>query len=198
LFTAILRALYKLSVTNIYLYIIITSHTYVPRYTPISLADAIRKFLCPTPAFHFIDAASSTFANDAIKANSFFSAEDDALLNENEWIADSVYLNPPSSKRQPSLCAAFVTKFVDQYNRGNYKNGLVLVRSSGTNTRWYLLLQQFPSIPLKTLRFINGKELNGTCSGTSRGDVGGRLLFYVGTLYSPLEFRAHFAKFVNS
>ena len=169
------------------------------RYTPIILMNAIRGFLKPSAGTFLLDAASSRKANITVRADEYFSLEEgrSALDDERMWCADSAYLNPPSRKDLPSLCSQFVTKFVQQFEAGFFKEGLLLVRSGATTTKWFATLAVYPHIPLKSLEFINGNDGTSPTKSSRTKDPCGRLLFYFGKRVTHRHFEKHFEAFIN-
>lgn len=79
-----------------------------------------------------LDPASNEEAQKIVKADRWFSKAADGLSQE--WVAESVWLNPPYSN-----AAVWVDKFLWEYGQHNVGQGLVLVNNN-TETRWFQLL----------------------------------------------------------
>jgi phage N-6-adenine-methyltransferase len=95
-------------------------------YTPTKYLDAARTVLGSVD----LDPASCTEANAVVKAEKFFSAEDDGLAQN--WHG-RIWLNPPYG----SLVGDFVAKFTEEYEAGRVKAGIILVNAHCTDTAWF-------------------------------------------------------------
>jgi len=96
-------------------------------YTPKKYVDAARNVLGHID----LDPASCDYANKTIQAEHFYSVEDDGLTKE--WCG-KVWMNPPYNAEGVTR---FTEKFVDEYNAGNIKEGIVLVNNA-TETSWFV------------------------------------------------------------
>lgn len=77
-----------------------------------------------------LDPASHPLANQVVKADRFFTVEDDGLFHD--WDG-RVWLNPPWGDAGPS----FVGKLVDSYESGHVTAAILLVNAHATDTAWF-------------------------------------------------------------
>jgi phage N-6-adenine-methyltransferase len=81
-----------------------------------------------------LDPFSSLEANKVVKAQKFFTEEDNAFTKK--WSGKgnrTVWMNPPYSGK---LCSEAVTKFIDEYLLESFTEGIFLVNNS-TETKWF-------------------------------------------------------------
>ena len=95
-------------------------------YTPQKYIEMARTVL----GYIDIDPASSKIANETVKADNYFTAEENGLSQV--WYG-KVWMNPPYSKE---LIGEFTKKFTDEYEAGNIIEGIVLVNNA-TETAWF-------------------------------------------------------------
>jgi len=76
-----------------------------------------------------LDPASSEKANETVKAERFFTVDDDGLSQE--WPIGRIWMNPPYA--QPAI-AEFCERFVAEIERGS--TGIALVNNA-TETKWF-------------------------------------------------------------
>jgi len=95
-------------------------------YTPIDYIEAARL----TMGSIDVDPASCSLANKNVKAETFYTKEDDGLLQD--W-PGNVWLNPPYS--QPEV-SDFCALLVEKYQSGEVKQACVLVNNA-TETKHY-------------------------------------------------------------
>jgi phage N-6-adenine-methyltransferase len=113
-------------------------------YTPMVYLDAARKVIGDFD----LDPASSDVAQKFVKAKTFFTKEDNGLVQD--W-KGTVWMNPPYSS---GLVEKFAEKLVDSLP--SIKSAIVLVNNA-TETRWFQLLANkcdsicFPSGRIKFL-----------------------------------------------
>lgn len=98
-------------------------------YTPKIYLDAAREVLGEFDC----DPASSEEANKLVNAKQFFSEEIDGL--KQEWIG-KVWLNPPYG----GIAAEFVNKLIEQFNKRNTTEAILLVNANSTDTKWFVPL----------------------------------------------------------
>jgi ParB family chromosome partitioning protein len=82
-----------------------------------------------------LDPASSQLANKTVKANVYFTAEDDGLVQE--WYGN-VWMNPPYS--QP-LIAQFSNTIADKYDCGDIEQACVLVNNATETSAFQRMLE---------------------------------------------------------
>lgn len=93
-------------------------------YTPFEIIKAARETLGEID----LDPASSHEANLLVEANKIYTQTDNSL--EKEWIAETIFLNPPGGKvRNKSLQALFADKLLVEYNKGNVNSAIFLAFS---------------------------------------------------------------------
>lgn len=95
-------------------------------YTPSEYIEAAREVLGTID----LDPASSSIANERVKATSYFTKEDNGLAHE--WHGN-VWMNPPYA--QP-LISEFCEKVVEEFDGGRISAAIVLVNNA-TETRWF-------------------------------------------------------------
>lgn len=95
-------------------------------YTPQKYIEMARTVL----GYIDLDPASSKIANEIVKADRYFTAEENGLSQV--WYG-KVWMNPPYSKE---LIGEFTKKFTDEYEAGNIIEGIVLVNNA-TETAWF-------------------------------------------------------------
>ena len=137
-------------------------------FTPKIYVDAARNVLGRID----LDPASCLIANETIKAEKFFTAEDNGLTQE--WHG-KIFLNPPFTR---GLIQKFVDKFVSEYERGNINAAILLVNSS-TDTRWFRKLSELCAGIVFTTGRIKFKQLDGTTAKST--SPCGQAFFYFGS-----------------
>ncbi len=130
-----------------------------------------------------LDPFSSDAANLAVKARRYYTESDNAF--KKPWLAKSVWMNPPFGK----LFRPAVEKFVQEYQRGSFQQGIVLANNA-TETRAVQLMFRTCScvaFPDHRLAFnnVDGKRI----SGNTRG----QMFCYFGP--DARSFRKTFAQF---
>jgi len=148
-------------------------------YTPEYLIEPVRTLMKTID----VDPASSDIANEIIKANKYYTIEDDGLTKK--W-GGNVYMNPPYS--QP-LVTEFCNLLVEKYRMGEIKQACVLVNNA-TETGFY---QNMMNI-CKAICFIKGRVQFIDKKGNSMGaPLQGQTLLYFGDNYK--EFGEIFSEF---
>lgn len=149
-------------------------------YTPLDILEQARLTLGGFDC----DPASSPVANESVRADTYYTAEDDGL-QQATW-GRRVWMNPPYA--QP-LIAQFCESFVERHARGEIASGIVLV-NNGTETAWgQHLLAHAAAVcfPKGRIRFV---DASGKPSGTP---LQGQMIVYFGR-EAPL-FAENFAYF---
>lgn len=134
-------------------------------FTPIWLIEAAEK----TMGGIDLDPASCDKANQLIKANRFFSKQEDGLSQE--W-AGRIWLNPPYSL---PLITKFVYRLLQEWKAGEISQACVLTRNA-TETQWcQQLLRRCDRFCLlnKRVSFWHPDKPIGT-------DKSGHIFFYFG------------------
>lgn len=94
-------------------------------YTPTHVLLLVREVLGTID----LDPASCEIANERVQATKYFTASDNGLTKE--WNG-KVWCNPPYSA---ALIKKFTAKLVEEYNKGNTTEAIILT-NSGTDTLW--------------------------------------------------------------
>lgn len=95
-------------------------------YTPALYVQAARRVLGGID----LDPASCDRANEIVRADVYFTREDDGLAHD--W-RGRIWLNPPYGGAQ----AAFTDHLVAEYERGHILAAILLVNSHATDTDWF-------------------------------------------------------------
>ena len=95
-------------------------------YTPEKYVEMAREVLGHID----LDPASSKIANETVKADRYFTEEENGL---NQVWYGKVWMNPPYGT---DLIGQFTEKFADEYIAGNITEGIVLVNNA-TETAWF-------------------------------------------------------------
>ena len=114
-----------------------------------------------------LDPASDEIANHWVQASTFYSLEEDGFSKE--WIADTVWLNPPgtsTSKGRVIKASHWFKKFLHHFKKKDIESGILLCYRAGS----------LGSIGKELLSF----PLCLTCAGASSPIINGsgRLSFY--------------------
>lgn len=116
---------------------LINSSKSVEWYTPKKYVDAAREVLERID----LDPASCAEANLVIRANQFYTKEQDGLSFP--WY-DRVFLNPPYGKdRGKSLQGIWIQKLLEEYRSGRCDEAILLVNAS-TSEKWFQQLWDYP------------------------------------------------------
>jgi len=133
-------------------------------YTPECYIESAKKVMGNID----LDPASSEIANQTVKANLFYSQEEDGLSKE--WFGN-VWMNPPYS--QP-LIFQFITKLVES----NKINQAIVLVNNGTETQWgQLLLSNSNAVCFhqSRIRFID------KYGNLGQAPLQGQMICYLGT-----------------
>jgi hypothetical protein len=132
-----------------------------------------------------LDPASCKEANAAVvKAARFFDKSMNALSRE--WLADTVFLNPPYGRK---TLPAFAAKFQKEMEAGHIKQAIVLINNC-TDTKAFEAFSACASAraePRKRIQFVS---VEGRCN--ERRNTRGQVFFYYGrrTKRFASEFQA--------
>ena len=147
-------------------------------YTPKEYIEAARKVMGTID----LDPASCEIANKIVQAKTFYTAEDNGLLNP--WFGN-VWLNPPYS-------ADLIGKFAEKAAKKEYKQAIILVNNA-TETAWFNTLIQVASavvFPSSRVKFYMP-------DGKTGAPLQGQAVIYIGSnsksfmeIYSPFGWGA--------
>ena len=121
-------------------------------YTPPDIVELV----CAVMGGIDLDPASCEKANTVVKADKYFTREDDALDELTSWktTGGRVFLNPPY--RQP-LIYNFAKRLEIEVDIGNIKQAIWL-SNNGTETKWGSLIQRRSlavCFPARRIAFLN-------------------------------------------
>lgn len=123
-------------------------------YTPPTYIEAARQVLGSID----LDPASCEEANRIVKANRYFTKEQNGL--DQEWKAKTCWLNPPYGRTfrmaatRKSTIALFIEKLLYHYAKGDIEQAIVLTTTE-VNAKWFYPLLQFPvCFPDHRIKFI--------------------------------------------
>ena len=145
-------------------------------YTPQEYADMAREVMGCID----LDPASNEQANQVIRAETFYTKDDDGLTKR--WTGN-VWLNPPYSR---DLMPAFVDKLKQSYIDGEVESA-ILVSHNNTDTGWFHNLASVANaicFPKKRIRFYRGDEIAAPTNGQA--------FFYLGN--NTKKFASVFAE----
>lgn len=126
-------------------------------YTPSHILDLAREVMGSID----LDPATSSVAQLRVNATSFLTKEQDGLSSP--W-KGRVWCNPPYSA---ALIKKFTAKFLEEYQKGNLIEGIMLT-NSGTDTQWNKPLSK--GVQAYTVGRISFLQPDGTQKATgSRG-----------------------------
>lgn len=143
-------------------------------YTPANIIESARKVL----GIISLDPASSEIANETVKAEKFFTAEDDGLVHDWEG---NIWLNPPYS-------SGLIEKFVDKLLSSNFQQAIVLVNNA-TDTEWFSRLANKAA----AIVFPKGRVKFYKPDGTIGAPLQGQAVLYFGN--SIENFKANFEQY---
>ena len=148
-------------------------------YTPQKYIEMARTVL----GYIDLDPASSKIANEIVKADRYFTAEENGLSQV--WYG-KVWMNPPYSKE---LIGEFTKKFTDEYEAGNIIEGIVLVNNA-TETKWFInMVGEAKAVAFTKGRIRYDTQEKGDGSGAP---LQGQAFLYFG--YNPEKFMDVFSK----
>ena len=122
-----------------------------------------------------LDPFSSAEANTRIKADKFYTKEDDALTLD--WEGDTVFINPPYGR---GVMPKAADKIIEQYQAGSFKQGILLMNNT-TDTTYFHKLRRIANAVCFTegrIAFVSPAE-DGVMKQVS-GNTRGQVLFYFG------------------
>lgn len=146
-------------------------------YTPIAVVEAAREVLGAID----LDPATCKFAQSRIRADRFFTKEDNGL--DKPW-SGRVWLNPPYS--QPAA-NQFAEKLIEEWRAGRVTSAVV-VQNASTDTGWFHSLAKEGAICLTRGRISFDRE-----DGRGSQNRYGQVFFYLGK--SQKRFEEVFSRF---
>lgn len=138
-------------------------------YTPEKYIDLAREVLGAID----LDPASCEIANETVKAERFYSEQDDGLTKE--WTG-RVWMNPPYGS---DLIGQFTEKFAKEYTAGNITEGIVLVNNA-TETAWFCNMMAAASAVV----FPRGRIRYNSPTKESNAPIQGQAFIYFGEHYN--------------
>lgn len=141
-------------------------------YTPPEIIDLVRQVFGGSID---LDPASCDYAQTWIKANTYYvelhkqtapyythkNKQIDGLAHQ--WKAKNVFLNPPyshlSKKDRKAGKKSWLEYFVEEFDKGNFNEGIILVNSN-TGTQWYQDLAPRSTLMCllnSRIKFIDGR-----------------------------------------
>lgn len=136
-------------------------------YTPAWIIEAARAAMGSIDC----DPASSSTANQTVKAETFFTVEDDGLGCR--WDGN-IWLNPPYSKE---LIGRFVEGVIDRYHAGEVQQACVLVNNA-TETLWGQALIEVSA----AVCFLNSRVKFLRPDGSTGAPLQGQMVCYLTAL----------------
>jgi ParB family chromosome partitioning protein len=135
-------------------------------YTPTEIIDAAKSVMGEID----LDPASCESAQNNVCAKMYYTKDDDSLRDDCEWFGN-VWVNPPYSM---PLIKKFVSKLVDQYEKGNVSQAIILTNNSSDTSWFHMLLEKFPAC------FTYGRIKFWRPNLTEFGTRQGQTIFYLG------------------
>lgn len=134
-------------------------------YTPVEYIELARKVMGSID----LDPASNDEAQKIIKAEKYFTANDDGI--KHNWNGN-IWLNPPYSGKE---IIEFIDKLIIEFENKNIKQAIVLTNDN-TDTSWYHKLVKISSaicLLSGRIKFYNASEISAPTNGQT--------FFYLGS-----------------
>jgi len=162
-------------------HVLVTKHTGDEEsYTPPIYLDAALRVMGSIDT----DPASNPMAQENVKANKYYTLENDGLKEENTWDGN-VWMNPPYTAR---VINKFIEKVIDQKENGICKQAIVLTNNN-TDTTWFHAMLDAGASVCFTRGRINFLKRDGSKSSPTNGQA----FFYLGDNHK--EFNDVFSAF---
>ena len=140
-------------------HVLVTKHTGDEEsYTPVEYLESARLVMGEIN----LDPASNTMAQENVKADTFYSIDDDGLTKD--W-AGKVWMNPPYTAR---VINRFIEKLVSHYQQGDITESIILTNNN-TDTSWFHVAAQSASAVCFTAGRINFLKRDGSKSSPTNG-----------------------------
>jgi phage N-6-adenine-methyltransferase len=147
-------------------------------YTPVEYIEAARRVMGAIE----LDPASSDIANQTVKAEIYYTVEDDGLSQH--W-QGRTWMNPPYAS---DLIGCFATKLVEHVENGDIPEAIILVNNA-TETAWF---QDIISVASSVV-FPRGRVRFWKPDGETGAPLQGQALIYIGV--KPCNFNREFSRF---
>ena len=147
-------------------------------YTPKEYVDAVHKVM----GFIDTDPCSREAANEVVRAQTFYTAEEDGL--QQDW-PGCVFVNPPYGD---GTVAEFAAKLVSEIDAGRTTQAVFLVNNC-TETRWFQSLVDHAS----AICFPCGRISFWSLDKKSKSPLQGQVILYFGDSYK--RFKQVFSEF---
>lgn len=125
-------------------------------YTPAEYIEAARKVMGSID----LDPASNEYANETVKASTFYTEETNGL--DKEWFGN-IWMNPPYS-------TALIKEFAEKLANSTFRQAIVLVNNA-TDTAWFKLLIQKAKAVVFTTGRIRFEKRNGSKGAPLQGQA---------------------------
>lgn len=126
-------------------------------YTPEIYLKAARRVMGTIE----LDPASSSLANQLVKAEKYYTLETNGL--DQDWRSRSLWLNPPYGRgelRTQGHVQIWIDRLISEYEQGNVQEAILLVNAL-TDRRWFDALWDYPICFVKTrISFLNPAHLD--------------------------------------
>lgn len=138
---------------------------HVEWYTPEPYIKAARKVMGSID----LDPASSEMANETVKADTYFTQDDEPDGLSQDWFG-TIWLNPPYGKGS----GLFTTKLVEEHTEGRVRAAVLLLNAYGFDAEWFQPLWAHPiCFTDHRIRFYSPQRESG-------GPANGNIFVYFG------------------
>ena len=136
-----------------------------------------------------LDPCSNDIAQQRVLAGRYWTKDDDMFSKSpEEWMCDAVFMNPPYTAKA-GTAGPYVARFVDMYELGCFKEG-ILVLNASINQKWWKPLRPFPhAIPFERIKFVDADGNPGTSPRYNN------VIVFVGPEMAWPRFARHFRHF---
>ena len=143
----------------------VTNNSGNNEYTPAEYIEAARSVMWCID----LDPASSDLANETVKANKYYTIDDDGL--QQEWLG-RVWMNPPYAA---GLIDRFAEKLAYHVGQGDVTEAIVLVNNA-TETAWFTTLVDVAV----AVCFVRGRIRYLAPDGVKNSPLQGQAILYIG------------------